>query len=265
MYRFALRGRWLVGHFVVLTLMGLFILAAFWQLDRLHQRRQHNALVVAREHMAPVALSSLTSASDDRGDVARYRRVTVTGTFDVAKQVVVPFRDLNEERGEFLLTPLVLSDGTAVMVSRGWIPASDPTIPVPAIAEPPTGRVTVTGLALGSEGHTVRFEGGSPTEPPLAQVARIDLAKLQPTLPYDLYPLYVQTQSQDPPQAEGLPAPLPPPELSEGPHLSYAIQWFLFTAIALIGWPLVLAKQARERARGGEPDRPKEVAPTSVD
>jgi cytochrome oxidase assembly protein ShyY1 len=264
MYRFALRGRWLVGHFVVLTLIGLFILAGFWQLDRLHGRREHNAAVLARGTLPPVELSSVLSPDDTGGGDALYRSVSATGHYDPAHQVIVPFRDFEQEQGEFLLTPLVLDDGSAVIVSRGWIPASDPTLPVPAIAAPPSGTVTVTGLAVASEGGTAPFSGALSESPP-SEVAKIDLARLQRALPYDLYPIYIQIRSQDPPQSAGLPAPLPPPELSEGPHFGYAIQWFLFTAIAVIGWPMVLVKQARERARADAPDDPRVAQPTSVD
>jgi cytochrome oxidase assembly protein ShyY1 len=240
-YRFAFRGRWLVGHFVVLILAGLFVLAGFWQLDRLHQVRGQNALIAARRHLAAAELSDVAKASDASADAVAQRRVTVTGRFDPTHQAFV-FAELGDQPGVDLLTPLVLADGTAVVVDRGWVPAEPPQQPVPAQASPPSGQVRVTGFALpGSEGGSIGTTGG------LLQVTQSNLALLQQRIPYDLFPLLVRLEDQDPAQGGGLPRPQPPPALDEGPHFSYAVQWFTFTAIGVIGWPLLLRKAARDR------------------
>ena len=245
MYRFAFRGRWLVGHFVVLLLAGLFILAGFWQLDRLHQVRQQNALIVDRRD-APVAnLSDLVRASAASGAAAAQRRVTATGRFDPSHQAF-EFAEFREQPGVDLLTPLVLADGTAVIVDRGWVPVEPPAQPVPAEAAPPTGLVHVAGTALaGSPGGSIGTTAG------MLQVTRINLGLLQSNMPYDLFPVFVRLDEQRPSQPGGLPRPVPPPALDEGPHFSYAVQWFTFTAIGLIGWPLVIRKAAYDRAMAG--------------
>jgi cytochrome oxidase assembly protein ShyY1 len=242
-YRFAFRGRWLVGHFVVLLLAGLFVLAGFWQLDRLHQVREQNALVRARRSMPVADLGTLVHASDPTGAAAEQRRVTVSGTFDAAHQAF-EFNELNGQPGVDLLTPLITADGAAVVVDRGWVPAEPPQQAVPPEAAPPGEQVRVVGYALpGGRGGTVGTTGA------LIQLTQINLDLFQGRVPYDLYPVFVRLVSQDPTQAAGLPRPIPVPALDEGPHLSYAVQWFTFTAIGLIGWPILLRKAARDRAQ----------------
>jgi cytochrome oxidase assembly protein ShyY1 len=106
--------------------------------------------------------------------------------------------------------------------------------------------VEVTGFAL---------EGAPPgsaraaTAGGVLELTRIDLGLVQRDLDYDLYPVYVRLQAQQPAQSSGLPQVVPPPALDEGPHLSYAVQWFIFAAIGLIGWPILLRRVARDRAK----------------
>ena len=242
MYRFAVHGRWLVGHFVVLLLAGLFILAGFWQLDRLHQVREQNAVVRMRRALPVEDLGALVRASDRSGERAVQRRVSVSGHFDPTHQAF-EFNEFGGQPGVDLLTPLITPDGAAVLVDRGWVPAQPPQQAVPPEATPPQGEVKVIGYVLpGGTGGTVSVTDG------FIQLTGINLDLLRGRLPYELYPVFVRLQSQDPPQAAGLPRPVPAPALDEGPHLSYAIQWFAFTAIGLIGWPILLRKAARDRA-----------------
>jgi surfeit locus 1 family protein len=241
-YRFAFRGRWLVGHFVVALVAGLFVLAGFWQLDRLHQVRGQNAIIRERRALPAVPIDALVRSPDRSGNRAVQRRVVVSGRFDLVHQAF-EFNEFNGQPGVDLLTPLITAGGAAVLVDRGWIPVQPPQQPVPAEAAPPEGDVQIVGVVLpGGGGGTAEAVGG------LIQLTRINLDLMQDRVPYDLYPVFVRLLSQAPAQSGGLPRPIPPPELDNGPHLSYAIQWFAFTAIGLIGWPILLRKAARDRA-----------------
>ncbi len=179
---------------------------------------------------------------------ALQRRVEVSGHYDAAKQVVLLFRSLDSEPGSDVLTPLVTADGTAVIANRGWVPSSDPgQQPLPAAAAPPSGPVQVVGLVV--PGESVGAEPSRVPGAPLTEVTRIDLGLLQRNEPYRLYPVVLQLLKQDPAQATGSPQPLPPAPLDSGPYFSYAIQWWLFTAVGLVGWPLLIRRSARERSR----------------
>lgn len=240
-YSFAVRGRWLVGHLVVLAIAALFVRLGIWQLDRLDEVRGRNRMIEARLQMPSVPLRTLLAPGAPFPDEAAYRRVTVSGTYDGA-QAVVQFRALNGEPGRHLLAWLLTGDDV-VVVNRGWIPASGPDVPVPPGTEPTPGVVRVTGVVLPFE------DGGANTAGPpgVTTATRIDPAAL-PTWSLPTYPGYIQLLEQSPP-AGSLPVPLPEPELDDGPHLSYAVQWFLFTAIGLVGWPLLIRRSARDRVR----------------
>ena len=246
MYRFALRGKWLVGHFVVLFLAVLFVRLGIWQLHRLDQRKAHNRLVATREHAAPEPLERLADPRAADAPDALYRRAEVHGTYDVARQVRVRNRSLDDRPGEVVLTPLRLPDGTAVVVNRGWAPSTDDRQPLPASAAPPSGTVTVQGLVLAPEKRG-SFGPRDPATGTLSHLVRIDVARYQRQLPYDVYPVYLELARQRPAQTGVLPTPVPPPELGEGPHFSYALQWFSFTAIGVIGWLALLRRGAREQ------------------
>ena len=212
MYRFALRGRWLVGTLLVLAVAALCVRLGLWQLDRLDQRRERNALVAARaaEEAGPLPADA---------DAALYRRVRVSGTYLRGSDTIDGGRALDGRPGEHVLTAFAVDDGRTVLVNRGWVPNSGaPSGRPPADAAAPDGEVTVTGVVLPS--------------------------------PQERFPVLIRLEEQEPPQAFDLPVALGGEEvdLGEGPHLSYAVQWFLFAAVALVGWPVLLWRTARSNS-----------------
>jgi cytochrome oxidase assembly protein ShyY1 len=176
----------------------------------------------------------------DTGDV-QWRTVSTTGRYDESQQVLVRNRSYNGIPGYHVLTPLVLPSGDAVIVNRGFLPL-ETTGNTPDIPAAPSGVVTVDGRVRSSQkrGH---FGPRDPAEGTLTEVARADLVRLQQQMPYHLLPAYVELESSQPADSTGL-TPVPLPELDEGPHLSYAIQWFIFSALAVVGWILVVRKTA---------------------
>lgn len=130
-------------------------------------------------------------------------------------------------------------------VNRGFVPR---TADVETDLERPDGQVRVVGLARATEERG----GIGPTDPPtgvLRELARVDLDRIGQQLDAELYPVYIQLLDQTPSLDDpGLPTILPPPERSEGSHLAYAGQWFLFATVGVIGWPVLLRKTWRERA-----------------
>jgi cytochrome oxidase assembly protein ShyY1 len=237
MYRFALRRRWIVLHIVLLALIGAFALAGVWQLQRLASKRDQIALVSERQRLDPVSVEAAFRDADN----ATNRRIRARGRYDIAREVVLRGRANRDRPGNHVLTPLVVAGGRAVTVDRGWVPERFDSPPV-ANASPPDGPVTVTGVLLPSEGRAP-FTSRPRKRPEV--VTRVDVQTLAIGVPYRTHPLYLVLAEQDPPQAE-LPAPITLPKLDEGPHLAYAIQWFLFIAIALIGYGAILRREARK-------------------
>ena len=262
-YRFALRPKWILSHVLVLTLIVVMINLGFWQLRRLHEKKTFNAAVTANESLPAAPIDSLLHTSDpaSRGSELAFRRVSVTGTYDTANEVIIRARSLAERPGVWVATPLRLADGDAVLVVRGFLPTQGTPDAVPADAEPPTGQVTVEGLV--QETQTKGLLGATdPSEGHLSNLARVDVARFEKQAPYAMYPAWVQLSTSQPAQAGPEPEVLPEPVLDEGPHLSYAVQWFIFSTIALVGYPLVLRRSARNR--GVIEDAPLDEAPEPV-
>ena len=242
------RPWWVVSHLLVLALIVVMINLGFWQLRRLEERRDLNALQAERTAAAVVATDALAAVIAGGGvEAVEYRVVEVTGRYLLDDEVAVRNRTLSGLPGVWLLTPLVPADGPAVVVSRGWVPqsSSDPA------ARPPTpvpdGEVTVRGHVRLSE-QRAGLGVADPAEGRLTSLARPDIKRYAAQLDYPVHPFYLQLTSQDPPPSDypvmvALPAP------GDGPHLGYAVQWFIFTAIAVVGYPLVLRHVSRRPDR----------------
>jgi cytochrome oxidase assembly protein ShyY1 len=219
-----------------------------WQIARLHQKQQYNETVLAGLAADPEPFGSLVADGVDPEDL-RYRRAEATGNYDAEGEIVLYGRSSDGQAGNHLLTPLVLSDGTGIIVDRGWVPVAVRE-PGDAIAAPPTGSVRVEGVLFPSE---TLHSGAVGSEAAVTTLAKIDLARIQAQLPYEIAPLYLLLRTQSPSQG-ALPVPATLPVLSEGPHLSYAIQWFMFAAVALIGF-VILALREGADVSSAEDDR----------
>jgi surfeit locus 1 family protein len=213
-----------------LILIAGFLVAAavcirlgIWQVDRLEERRSGNAT-------ARAARSAPLAVLDGRGldSSVVNRRVRARGRYDHAHDIVLRGRHYRGVPGVEIVSPL-LSDGghVAVLVNRGFVPSPDAfTVRPDSLREP--GTVLIEGIAL-----PIDSGGGVPLQRgKLTTWARLDRHVLRDSLPYPFYPLYVR-QSPDT-GLPRLPRRLDPPPLDDGPHLSYAIQWFAFAAIALV-------------------------------
>lgn len=229
------------------------VLLGLWQLRRLDDKRVYRDLVVGRQEqsVAPVEALLPVEATARAVDGVLHRAVTTRGTYDDEATVVVDSRSLNGASGGWVLTPLRLRDGRAVVVNRGFLGFDrDGRITPPSA---PDGAVTVEGLLQPTQ-ERGRFGPTDPATGQLTVMARVDLDRLAAQVPYDLAPAYVQRVTSEPDEpavAGGAPAlvPLGRPRPEEGPHLAYAVQWFIFSAIAAGGYLLLLRKLALERGR----------------
>lgn len=237
-------ARGVLAGALALAVAVVCIRLGFWQLERLDQRRARNAAVEAALALPPVELRGpvLDSISADPGRFW-FRRARASGSFDPAGEVVLRGRALRGSPGVHLVTPLRLGgEGPAVLVDRGWVPAADAATVDPrryAVA----GGAEVTGVlqpisAAGEPGTGVPVGG-------VVSYARLDLSTLRSRLPYPLLPVQLQLAAGGDGEAAGRPVAVPPPDLSEGPHLGYAVQWFSFAAIAVIGFLVVALKPRR--------------------
>lgn len=120
----SLRGRDLAGAVFALAVAALFVRLGFWQLARLRERRAQNAIIASRRALPPVELPMHRL----QADALRDRRAHAAGRYDYAHERVWTGRTYEGAPGVALLTPLRLSDGSAVYVDRGFV--SSPTRPM---------------------------------------------------------------------------------------------------------------------------------------
>lgn len=230
------RGRWLIGHALVIVTSVSFVLLAAWQFGR-HNEKQDAERDAREAYAAPAPM--LDEIGDDPPPGTR---VEVTGTYDADAEVLLRNRVRDGEGGFDVITPLVTAGGAGVLVDRGWVSRTDVGRDLPDLTAP-EGAVIVRGTVHESRplqpDDTVDERGGLMTYP------RVDIERIADGLDDDLDDVWITAQYQDPAPAAGDPALADPPESDNVNHLSYALQWFALALIPLIGWPLVLARRHR--------------------
>lgn len=255
------RNRLLIGVSVVLA--ALFSLLGLWQLDR-HRGARADAQSQRSRILAPpveLGADSLPATTD-----LLWRRVVLRGRLDHDATVVLRGRGLQGTPGVHVVTPLVRASGPDVLVVRGWMPAAD-GIRAPlsrAIPPGPSAEEAVRGLALPGADSTGDLRRAMVDGDRRLVVARLAPGVLADSLDRELAPFYVRRLTDrafEDPSAPGhvgwggrppseaddsLPVALGAPEIDAGPHLSYAIQWFAFAAIALVGTTAYLLTRGRE-------------------
>jgi cytochrome oxidase assembly protein ShyY1 len=227
------RGRWLVGSIVAVLVAAIFVSLGLWQLGRHHHK--HDKVRAERAAYAAPAPAFETTAPKTG------TRVEVSGTYDrdAAHETLLRDQLHGGNAGVDVLTPVLLADGTAVVVDRGWVATGDD------VSAPPAGPVIVRGVVHEPRSNSTQ----SPVERDGARlsVARVDLDRIGRDLPYRLQHVWVEAQYQQPSPARGDPQLPEPPQPDQVNHLQYAIQWFAFALIPLIGWPIVVWRRGRRR------------------
>lgn len=245
--RFLFSPRWLLAHVTVLAIAVLFVNLGMWQLRRLEERRDTNALFEARGAAPVEPLETLLAEAGDDSQALVYRRVRVTGSYLPDDEVLLTPRAHSERPGHHLVTPLRTPAGATLLVDRGWVPFEMDRPPV-AAAAPPAGQVTVTGVLQPS---APAARSGSRGSAGLGFVSAVDTELLAPHVGEPVQPVWLLLTEQRPP-AQALPLVPEAPDLTEGSHLSYALQWFAFAAIGMIGYPLLVRRSMHSSAQPTE-------------
>ncbi|MBY8880360.1 SURF1 family cytochrome oxidase biogenesis protein [Actinacidiphila acidipaludis] len=273
MYRFLLSRQWVILTLLGLVMIPVMIRLGFWQLHRHEHRVANNRIIAAALKATPVPVESVTHPGFSVPHEDLYKAVSAHGHFDTAHQVVARHRTAGnggtddeaggQQIGYHVITPFVLDDGRAVLVNRGWIEGPDDPTKFPVIPAPPSGEVTVVGRLRPDETTAatgIRDRKGLPPR----QIMLISSTKVSAYMPEHLVGGYLELVSISPAPNAKQPALIPEPDHSSiGPHLAYAIQWWLFSAMVPVGWVVLLrreraeilagrAKQAEEASSGGD-------------
>lgn len=231
---------WILSHLFVVAMVVAMVGLGFWQLGRLDERKDRNDEVRAALEADPVDVVTLDAAAPPPDHSAAVAR----GTYLDDASFLVANRTFDTQPGSWLATPLELADGSAVVVSRGWVPRLWASGDDERDLTAPAGEVEVRGRLFASvEGGRI----GTSDVAILPEVSRMDLDRVRELTGLDLLGVWVQLDEQVPPLGD-IPVPVPRASLDEGPHLSYAFQWFFFSLGTIVVYGLII------RSRRLDPD-----------
>jgi cytochrome oxidase assembly protein ShyY1 len=246
-YKFLLTPRW-----IAITLVCIFMLPAFqalsnWQWHRLQDRQVVNAEIQAQINREPVPISDLIVEVDGAKSApedSQWRTVELTGVWLEDSQVLVRKKSLESDLGLWVVTPLQLSDGTIVMINRGWTAAANSAVDSPVVSDVPVGTIEVLGRLRDVAERTKP----APTDLPEGQVDRIVPTEIVDS-PDTLTNAYVEMTASRPESRTSEIRSLPAPEVTEGAHRSYAIQWIFFEIMTVIGWIILVRNEVKEQSK----------------
>jgi cytochrome oxidase assembly protein ShyY1 len=259
MYAFLRRPLWILSHVLIAALVVAMVVLGLWQRARWIEESGIVEQLDARAAAEPVPFDEVVAPGTAPAEVdpgLRFTRVQLRGTYDVGEEVAISNRSQGGAPGAWVLTPLVRADGSAVAVVRGWVPLAAVQDPPPfPDAAAPDGEVVLTGTVQPTQPRG-SFGAEDAPDGELDALARVDLERLAQQLPYELAGAWVLLDDQAPAQPGPLPQGVDLVRGDPSQNFSYMVQWWIFAAIAAIGYPLVLRGVARHRLRERPADGP---------
>lgn len=225
----------------------------FWQIHRLQHRLDTNQLIARHLAADPVELSTVVEPGRTVETSLEWTRVRATGRYDIEHEVTVTFSTRDGAPGVDVVTPLVMADGTAVLINRGWLSTKNTSARPENVPAPPAGQVSVTGWLRPDNGA-----GGAAVRPLDGKVRAISSVGMASFVPHRLVSGYLNLRTQQPAAVQPL-ALEPRPEGGQGPHFFYALQWWFFAGLAVVGWFWFAWAELKERRDGPRRSRPGRV------
>lgn len=223
-----------------------------WQFHRLADRKASNAVVRTNEDRAPTPVTEVLARGEGVAASDEWRLVTATGAYAADDTVIVRYRTRDGRSGVDAVVPLVTADGTALLVDRGWLATDNQGADAGDVPSPPGGEVTVEGwVRADATGDSTAVSDGS--------TRAISSATIGPALGRPVYGGFVELKAEDGRPADGL-EPVELPELDNGPHFFYGIQWWFFGVLAVVGFCYLAFDEWRSRATGADSTREEVLA-----
>ena len=227
--RFLLSRRWVLFALAVVVLAYGCYLLGRWQFHRLHDREATNTQTRANLAAAPGAVDDVLAPGRPVPAKDEWRRVTATGTYDRASSVIVRYQTRDGASGVDVVTPLRTASGTSLLVDRGWMATGNAGLGHVEAPAPPPGRVTVVGWVRADA------TGDSTAGRPTGSTRAISSRAIGATLGSPVYGGFVDAQKETPATGKPL-VRAEPPDLGNGPHFFYGLQWWFFGVLAVFGF-----------------------------
>lgn len=241
--------RWVLIHLGVIALIIIMVNLGLWQLDRLESKRLLNETVAARtiQPVAPYAQVLRESSRNPRS--VEWRRVKISGEYLTEKPLTLINRSTNGSAGYNSLIPFRLTSGEVIIVDRGFVPLATDNPPAPK------GSLDVVGYLRVSQSRST-LGAIDNTDPTNTEFQRVDIPLIMKTIGAPPLEHFLQLIKESPSANTPWPEPVPLPEQSEGSHLSYAVQWFFFCAVAFAAWIVVIRRRLRDTTTISDPVAP---------
>ena len=248
--RFLVSRRWIVFALVVVLLAWVAWRLGEWQFHRLEDRRERNSIIERNEKAGADPATEVLAPGRDVPADDEWRIVEATGTYAVEDTIIVRYRTREGEAGVDVVVPLELADGTSLLVDRGWYAVDNRGATTEDVPAPPSGEVEITGwVRQDAEGDSTEVSGSS--------TRAVNSDAIGEALDREVLGGWVDLRTESPEPATAL-EPVELPELDEGPHFFYGLQWWFFGALAVFGFFYLIY----DEMRGGRgPERAPERSP----
>ncbi|MCW2814050.1 MAG: SURF1-like protein [Nocardioides sp.] len=253
-FRFLVSRRWVGFGVVVVLLAALAWSLGEWQFGRLDDKKDRNDIIRANEALPPAPVDEVFSPERDLDRDQEWRRIEATGTYDVDHTVIVRYRSNDDGApGVDVVVPLITSSGVSLVVDRGFLQTDVRSPDVGDVPAPPTGTVTVVGWAR------VNGTGDSTVVDDLSTRA-ISSDRIGEAIDRPVYDGFVDASTEDGAPITDL-APRELPELDNGPHFFYGLQWWFFGVLAVFGFSYLAYDERKRGPRGERHGGPKTPRP----
>lgn len=213
---------------IALLLIAGCLWASQWQFQRGIDRQDRNQAIESQLELATVGLKEI-----DR-DFANFewRTVSASGSFDSTKQILLKNRYFEGVYGYEVLTRFTADDGRSFWVDRGWVKAGKDATTAPEVTAPPIGQVLITAR--------LRLDRSLPQGAffALPESGGGMISKLNAQADSNSEGFYLDLLSGSVPSLTPTVA-AQVPELSDGPHLAYSLQWIFFAGLIIYGRILI--------------------------
>ena len=264
-WKFAFTRRW--AGYLALTILFAAVCSGLglWQLARRSDALSEMDKVETNYAADPVPLAEALPGLDAFSASQKWLPVVMTGTYLTDDELIVRNRPLNINPGFEVLTPLLLADGSVFIVNRGWLPTGQTPDAPASVPTAPSGVVTVIArLKAGEPSLAGRSATGD-------QIATINLDEVSTRLDLPTYTGAYGLMASEEPTPDERPVAVTRPVKDEGPHLSYAFQWFVFALMGFVGLGWAIRQEYRavnfddpdERVRAAERARRQAAKPRS--